>query len=59
MGKNVTLENVSLEKYGRLLADVYCDGVNMNNWMLENKFAIPYDGGTKTRPLEWDNNNTM
>lgn len=54
MGKNVILQNVSLEKYGRLLADVYCDGVNMNNWMLDNKYAIPYDGGTKTRPSEWD-----
>ena len=56
MGKLVTLQNVSLEKYGRLLADVYCDGVNMNQWMLDNKFALPYDGGKKTRPPEWDNN---
>lgn len=56
MRKNVTLQNVSLEKYGRLLADVYCDGVNMNQWMLDNKFALPYDGGKKTRPSEWDGN---
>jgi len=56
MGKLVTLQNVSLEKYGRLLADVYCDGMNMNHWMLDNKLAIPYDGGKKTRPAEWDGN---
>lgn len=56
MRKNVTLQNVSLEKYGRLLADVYCDGIHMNQWMLDNKFALPYDGGKKTRPAEWDGN---
>jgi endonuclease YncB( thermonuclease family) len=59
MGKLVTLQNVSLEKYGRLLADVYCDGVNMNNWMLDNKLAIPYDGGKKTRPAEWGGNENI
>jgi endonuclease YncB( thermonuclease family) len=56
MGKNVILENVSLEKYGRLLADVFCDGVNINQWMLDSKLALPYDGGKKTRPPEWDGN---
>ena len=56
MRKNVTLQNVSLEKYGRLLADVYCEGVHMNQWMLDKKFALPYDGGKKSRPLEWDGN---
>lgn len=56
MRKNVTLHNVSLEKYGRLLADVYCEGIHMNQWMLDNKFALPYDGGKKSRPSEWDGN---
>lgn len=51
MNKIITLKNVSLEKYGRILADVYCDGVHINQWMLDNKFALPYDGGTKT--TEW------
>ncbi|MFY7730450.1 MAG: thermonuclease family protein [Flavobacterium sp.] len=53
-GKNVKLENVSTEKYGRLLADVYIDGIHVNQWMLDNKYAIPYGGGTKTRPIEWN-----
>jgi len=53
MNKIVYLENIGREKYGRILADVYCDGVNMNKWMLENKYAVPYDGGTKSRPHEW------
>ena len=53
-GKIVRLGNVSTEKYGRLLADVYIDGIHVNKWMLEHKYAIPYDGGTKSRPLEWN-----
>jgi endonuclease YncB( thermonuclease family) len=51
MNKTITLKNVSLEKYGRILADVYCDGIHINQWMLDNKFALPYDGGTKVS--EW------
>ena len=53
-GKSVKLTNVSTEKYGRLLADVYIDGIHVNQWMLDNKYAIPYDGGTKSRPVEWN-----
>jgi micrococcal nuclease len=55
LGQIVELKNVSTEKYGRILADVYIDNVNVNTWMLENKLALPYDGGKKTRPPEWDN----
>jgi len=53
-GKIVTLKNVTTEKYGRLLADVYIDGVNMNLWMLDNNYAVKYDGGTKSRPDNWN-----
>jgi micrococcal nuclease len=53
-GKTVKLGNVSMEKYGRLLADVYLNDVHVNQWMLDNKYAIPYDGGTKSRPAEWN-----
>ena len=49
--KTVQLRKVSTEKYGRLLADVYIDGIHMNRWMLDNKYAVPYDGGTKS---EWN-----
>lgn len=47
LNKVVTLTNVSLEKYGRVLADVHCDGVCLNSWMIEHGFAVAYDGGTK------------
>ena len=54
-GKIVTLKNVSIEKYGRILADVYLEDIEISKWMLDNKYAVPYDGGKKLRPLEWDN----
>jgi len=54
MNQNIRLENVSIEKYGRLLADVYYDDIHVNKWMIDNKFAVPYDGGKKERPVEWD-----
>lgn len=52
-GKIVILENVSTEKYGRLLADVYYNGEHLNQWMLSNNHAVKYDGGTKSRPDNW------
>jgi endonuclease YncB( thermonuclease family) len=54
LGRIVLLNDVSVEKYGRLLADVYCDGEHLNKWMLDNNYAVPYDGGTKIRPIRWD-----
>lgn len=47
LNRFVNLENVSLEKYGRILADVYCDGVHLNQFMIDNGFAVKYDGGHK------------
>ena len=52
-GKYVELKNVSYEKYGRLLADVYLDDENLNDWLIMNNFATKYDGGTKKKPDEW------
>jgi micrococcal nuclease len=51
--KIVELKNVELEKYGRVLADVYIDGVNIGEWMLQEKHAVAYDGKTKNIPKEW------
>jgi endonuclease YncB( thermonuclease family) len=53
MNKIVILKNVSIEKYGRILADIYCDDTYINEWMIQNKYAVVYDGGTKNRPSEW------
>lgn len=54
-GKIVTLKNVGIEKYGRILADVYLDDLDISQWMLDNNYAVPYDGGKKIRPADWDN----
>ena len=63
--KPVTLENISLEKYGRLLADVIFydeEGalrqgqekrINLSTWLLENNYAVEYDGGKKQVPKHW------
>jgi endonuclease YncB( thermonuclease family) len=54
MGKIVTLKNTSLEKYGRVLADVYINDLCINEWMIENNYATKYNGGTKVRAIEWN-----
>ena len=55
--KIIVLQNVEYEKYGRLLADIYLLGQEtkptINQWMLDQKYAVPYDGGTKMIPKEW------
>ena len=53
-GKMVELRNVSNEKYGRILADVYLDDININEWLIQENFAVPYDGGKKYRPPSWN-----
>jgi micrococcal nuclease len=52
-GKDVFLKNVQTEKYGRLLCDVYLEAENLNLWMIEKRYAMPYDGGTKVNPVSW------
>tara|TARA_A100001015_G_scaffold318486_1_gene438519 strand:- start:328 stop:777 length:450 start_codon:yes stop_codon:yes gene_type:complete len=50
----VKLDIKGLEKYGRILADVFYNGENMNEWMLNNGYAVKYNGGTKKRDKKWD-----
>ena len=51
--KDVTLKNVATEKYGRVLADVYLGDLHLNQWMIDQRFAVVYDGGTKNVPESW------
>lgn len=53
MNKVVTLQNVKNEKYGRILADVYLGELHLNKWMIDQSFAVAYDGKTKQHPLSW------
>ena len=51
--KTVYLEDLKKEKYGRLLAKVYYNGICMNDWMIKQRYAVPYDGGKKKTPRSW------
>lgn len=53
MNKDVTLQNVKNEKYGRILADVYLGELHLNKWMIDKSFGVAYDGKTKQAPLYW------
>jgi endonuclease YncB( thermonuclease family) len=53
-GKIIELKKNGKEKYGRLLADIYYEGIHVNKWMVEKGYAIKYDGGKKTRGIHWD-----
>ncbi len=54
LNKNVTLKNTSLDKYGRILGNVYMDdGTEISKWAIEKRFAVSYDGGTKKSPKSW------
>lgn len=51
--KYVKLENIQNEKYGRVLADVYLDDIHLNSVLIEQGYAVKYDGGTKVKPVSW------
>jgi endonuclease YncB( thermonuclease family) len=47
-GQIIELRNNAKEKYGRLLSDIYRDDLHVNKWMLDQKYAVAYNGkGTK------------
>nr|QFG74086.1 MAG: hypothetical protein [Megaviridae environmental sample] len=51
MNRIVKLECGHWDKYGRLLGVIYtsglCGKMNVNQWMLDNSYGYPYDGGKK------------
>ena len=49
LNKHVILKDLKTEKYGRILAEVYLDDLHLNQYMLDKKLAVKYDGGTKTK----------
>ncbi len=68
MGRLVALHDVKFEKYGRLLATIYLvhdrhkwlnylikpslEEISLNQQMIDNRFAVRYDGGTKSQ-IDW------
>ena len=53
LGKIVTLNNVTTEKYGRILADVIFENVSLGQWLIEQNLAVSYSGGKKKTPNDW------
>ena len=55
LGKWVTLHSIEKpDKYGRLLVRVWTDdGVYLNKLLVDEKLAIPYDGGAKISWANW------
>lgn len=47
LNKVVTLKCQDLDKYGRLLAEIHIDDLNINQWLIDSGYAFAYDGGTK------------
>lgn len=47
--RRLDLKNCIKDKYFRLNCDVYADDVSISTILLGNKWAVPYDGGTKLK----------
>lgn len=54
LNKVVTLKCGELDKYGRLLVQIFVDGLDtsISEWLIFNRYAYQYDGGTKQ---SWEN----
>ena len=53
LNKIIQLKTISTDKYGRLLCDIFLDDICINDWMIENRYAVPYCGKTKKSPDSW------
>ena len=49
----ITLEDVSLDKYGRVLSKVMFGSRDIAQELLDKNMAVSYDGGTKICPDDW------
>jgi len=47
--ETIDLKNLERGKYFRIVADVFVDGDNLANELIEAGMAVPYDGRTKTK----------
>ena len=47
----VQVEFKNADKFGRWLGTVYFNGVNINQWVLDNSPSVPYNGGTRKKKL--------
>lgn len=47
--KSIVLKNIKRDKYFRIDADVFVDGKNIADILVEEKLGYRYDGGTKEK----------
>ena len=47
LNKEVKLKCGKMDKYGRILVNIYYENICINDWLLENNYAQLYNGGTK------------
>lgn len=47
--KTIELRHMKRGKYFRIVADVYVDGKNLGNMLIEEELAVIYDGGHKAK----------
>ncbi len=59
MNKMIKLKIINTDKYGRYLAEISYKKENINNWLLDNKYAIYYDGGKKIEFSTFNYNNNL
>jgi len=50
--QNINLKNIERDKYFRVVAKVYVDGLDLSDFLLKRRLAVPYDGGTK-KTIDW------
>ena len=53
MNKMIEVSNIDYDKYGRILADVSLDGVNVTDALIQQNLAVLYNGGKKNSPEDW------
>jgi endonuclease YncB( thermonuclease family) len=46
--EEILLKNVARDKYFRVLADIWVDGISIQRELIAKGLAKPYDGGTKS-----------
>ena len=52
LGKFVKIQSDSTDKYGRVLAAISLGSCDISEWLIEEGFAVAYDGGTKPQ-VDW------
>tara|TARA_Y100000992_G_scaffold188298_1_gene127491 strand:+ start:602 stop:1024 length:423 start_codon:yes stop_codon:yes gene_type:complete len=61
LDKVVQIKCGDFDKYGRLLVEIICieDKCNINNWLIEKKYAFSYNGGKKKSWKEYLEKNPL